>query len=496
MSNSKFYDLICAHECRNTHHKLVMNSLRHLQCPLADQWRSIYERYFEYFLMGSKDPDTKFKDFRNHVLHVSDNYWGGPVKQADKWYAITVAHLKSENWKSAVYSSGVLSHYFMDPLMPLHTGQTEEEGVIHRACEWSVNKSFDQLISILEQGEGYPDVKLPTGTAWLKDSIHQGATIAHSHYDSFIDHYNPVLGSKDPPSGLDDHLRKITSRLLGQASVGFARVLERAIAAANANPTLMGTGWLSGFYRVTRPVSWVYRGYRQITGQRQVSRIASEFRRQGKVIQCLPRDEKLIRAQHADEILGVDLEALDAQPLKPVGSKFVMENPGADQSPSRGRQAQSNQTGQSKTPSTTYRLELSQLVEAAPSIGKKTAARLAAVGVTTVADLLDADSHSIAHRLDVRHIDGATVQQWQIQTALACRIPMIYGHDAQILEGCGFESPEEIASSEPAMILSLVHEFAKSKDAKFILRGGKAPDLAEVTNWVEWSRNSRPLKAA
>ena len=168
MSKSNFYDQIRANECRNTHHKLVMNSLQHLSCESAAQWRSLFIRYFDVYLEGSKDPDTKFKDFRNHVLHVSDNFWGGPVKQAEKWYGLTVDHLKNERWKSAVYSAGVLSHYYMDPLMPLHTGQTEEEGVIHRACEWSVNKSFDNLMERLENGTGYPNVDLPAGNDWVK----------------------------------------------------------------------------------------------------------------------------------------------------------------------------------------------------------------------------------------------------------------------------------------------------------------------------------------
>ena len=298
MSNSDFYDSICDNECRNTHHKLVMNSLLHLRCPEAEQWRAVFERYFEFYLDGSKAPDTKFKDFRNHVLHVSDNYWGGPVAQAQKWYDTTVIHLKNKDFKSAVYASGVLSHYYMDPLMPLHTGQTEEEGVIHRACEWSVNKSFQKIVDNVVAEKGYPDIQLPSGSGndWLKPAIHDAASFANGFYDDFIDHYNLSLGAKDPPAGLDQHLRTILGQLLGFASVGFARIVERAIADANVTPPNKSTNALGIYYKLTRPVSWFYKGVRHVLGQRQINQIAQEYRSNGKVIRSLPIDEKTVRS--------------------------------------------------------------------------------------------------------------------------------------------------------------------------------------------------------
>ena len=76
-----------------------MNALQHLSCEKSDQWLDLFVRYFEVYLEGSKDPDTKFKDFRNHVIHVSENYWGGAVGQAQKWYDLTVEDLKNKNWR-------------------------------------------------------------------------------------------------------------------------------------------------------------------------------------------------------------------------------------------------------------------------------------------------------------------------------------------------------------------------------------------------------------
>ena len=107
-----------------------------------------------------------------------------------------------------------------------------------------------------------------------------------------------------------------------------------------------------------------------------------------------------------------------------------------------------------------------------------------------------ADPDATATALNTRHIQSKTIRQWQTQAKLACQIPRIYGHDAQILAACGFESPEEIAQSEPEMILALVDEFAKSREAEFIIRNNRPPDLKEVTQWNEWSKDSRQLNAA
>lgn len=486
VSNSNFYDQICAKECRNTHHKLVMNSLRRLEGSDAEKWCSLFVAQADFFLQGSKDPDTKFKDFRNHVLHVSDNYWGGPVKQAEKWYAKTVNELKQKNWKSAVYSAGVLSHYYMDPLMPLHTGQTEEEGVIHRACEWSVNKSFDSLIALLENGAGYPTVLLRTGDDWLKQAIHDGAKLAHTHYQDFIDHYNLSLGAKDPQAGLDDHLRIIIAKLLGHASVGFARILERAFTESAATPVEKSTSVMRIFYKLTAPVSWAYTAIGNLSDRNSVRKIVAEYNAKGKVVRALPRDEKHVRRLYAREVLNVELAELDALEIGPVGAKNSPAKPPVSVSASKGASRKGDK----------FRLNLEDALEDAPSIGAKTAQRFQKLNIKTVADFLSADPVMTAISLDTQHIKADTIRQWQTQAKLACQIPRIYGHDAQILAACGFDSPEEIANSDPEMVLSLVKEFESTKEAKFILRDNQPPDLNEVTKWVEWSQQGRNLKAA
>ncbi|MEM6329600.1 MAG: DUF4332 domain-containing protein, partial [Planctomycetota bacterium] len=143
-----------------------------------------------------------------------------------------------------------------------------------------------------------------------------------------------------------------------------------------------------------------------------------------------------------------------------------------------------------------FYLETSSPVVDAPSIGPKTAQRIAKAGVRTVADLLAADADAVAAAMDHSRITAETVVAWQHQAGLVCRIPQLRGHDAQVLVACGFTAPEEIASMKPAELLEFVEPFCTSAEGEKVLRGNKTPDLAEVSDWITWARHCRLLSAA
>jgi hypothetical protein len=159
--------------------------------------------------------------------------------------------------------------------------------------------------------------------------------------------------------------------------------------------------------------------------------------------------------------------------------------------PQPSRRSTSSGSGNRK-----FYLERSSDVEAAPSIGPKMAEHLGKVKVVTVGDLLDDDANTIAERLRQRRVNGETVRQWQSQAEWMCRVPGLRGHDAQILVACGYDSVEQLHGVEPAELFAVVQPVVESKDGRRILRGGKKPDLAEVTDWLQWVQNSRQLQAA
>lgn len=143
-----------------------------------------------------------------------------------------------------------------------------------------------------------------------------------------------------------------------------------------------------------------------------------------------------------------------------------------------------------------FYLNRSDDVEAAPSIGPKTAQRLGTVGIYTVDDLLKANAIEVANRLNNRRITAETIQQWQAQACLVCQIPELRGHDSQILVACGITEPEQLAGKRPVDLMAVVGPFSDTSEGERIVRGGRKPDLEEVTDWIRWAQCSRSLSAA
>jgi len=135
-------------------------------------------------------------------------------------------------------------------------------------------------------------------------------------------------------------------------------------------------------------------------------------------------------------------------------------------------------------------------IEKAPSIGPRTAEMLEAIGIRTVEELMNITPERIAEKLDHRRITPKVILQWQQQSRMMCQIPELRGHDAQILVACGITTPEGLASQSAASLLSVVEPFSSSKEGERIIRNGRKPDLAEVTEWVQWAANARSFKAA
>jgi hypothetical protein len=135
-------------------------------------------------------------------------------------------------------------------------------------------------------------------------------------------------------------------------------------------------------------------------------------------------------------------------------------------------------------------------VEKAPSIGPRTAKMMESIGVRTIEDLLSMAPDRLAEKLSHRRITPSVIQQWQAQSRLMCQIPELRGHDAQILVACRITTPESLASAKPTELFAVVEPFSRTKEGERIIRNGRKPDLAEVTEWIQWAANARSLKAA
>ena len=485
------FRVLYAQKCTSTHHKLVMDALRYLRSSPMEDWQRLFLSQVQQFMDGAKAPDKKFRDFRNHVLHVADNFWGGAVPTAETWYQRYVDRLQHHDWPRAVYCAGVLSHYISDPFMPLHTGQTEDEGQVHRFIEWGTAKIYEELVASVEAARGLQNWSPPETAAsadWLPLLIIDGAQKAHAHYDVMIDHYDPALGKSDAASGFDDVSRASLAGLLGGCIKALAFVFDQGIADAGVSPPRRSLSVATVLSGVSTPLFWITRKLTDRKDRDTVKRIWDELQATGKVIKTLPADDRAIRRAHAEEVLGIAVEELDRQPVRKAGSQHQ---------PPQDRTHEPPPTTPIRIPERTpFHLQLDSPVVDAPSIGPKTAKRLERIEILTVADLVDAIADDAADQLDQRWITAELFTKWQNQSILMCRVPGLRGHDAQLLVEVGITRPEELQTADANRLLQQITEFAATSQGQRIIRDGAAPDAREISHWINLSGQSRLLRAA
>ncbi len=600
--------VIAAHKCRSMHHHIALDALSHLEVEGAEDWKNLMLRHNANLFDGAKAPDSDFKDFKNHVLHVGEGQWGGARDAATEWYAHSVEALRKKNWGRAAYCLGVLSHYFADVCQPFHTGQTEEEGAMHRAVEWSIFKSCDRVKTVIET-QGYPEVTLPSGQGFVADMVLAAAEHSHPFYNIFLDHYNLDAGVKEPRDGLDDTMTEAVAACFAYATKGVATlfttaILEAGVIAPKTHMTVRG-------YIAAANIPWrkLDKKLDSIADRRTVEKMYKEFQATGKVVKTLPDDDKAIRKLHARVVLRTPLKELDAQPLRPFGTKHtprtveqndelpkivrsqkhqpaVKENtadapveelvvatsaPKVEAKPKRTKAKKKKvapppeplaveetpkaiepeviieetpveeiaaeapasapepdpiieaapepepvpetiieaapeltpepeiipdpaappasdmfeDTDSSRRP----RLTLESPVVDAPSIGKKTAKRLAKAGITTIEDLLISDVELAAEMIAARHITPDTLMDWQDQTMLMMDVPGLRTLDVQILVGSGIRSAKDLAKASTADVFASAMNFLGTSEGERVNRFDDEP-LAEdkVEGWIDLAR--------
>lgn len=301
---SPLFRIVYATHANGTHHKLALDALEAMTRPDSADWTRLFLKHVERYLDGSKAPDITFKDFKNHVLHVSENYWGGAPEKTQEWYNRTVFELKAGNWPEAVYAAGVLSHYFTDPVMPFHTGQTEAENAIHRATEWSINRSYNTLRALGEKRFGRLSIAVPSGRKWLAAFVCDGAEFSHRYYEKLIAHYDIHKGATRPEEGLDDIAKALVAELLIYASTSFGKVLDRAIAESGMSaPEVTLTA--ETFLAVTQiPRKFIEKRLTNEEDRKLVAAIYDELKTTGRVDKSLPEDDRVIRDLHNAEVLA------------------------------------------------------------------------------------------------------------------------------------------------------------------------------------------------
>lgn len=479
------YRIVYAAHANGTHHKLALDALSHVEGPDAERWQNLFLKHVGAYLEGSKAPDNTFKDFKNHVLHVRDDYWGGAPEKTEEWYATLLAKLRSEAWSEAAYAAGVLSHYFTDPFHPFHTGQTEAENAIHRACEWSINRSYDALAALGRERFASSGLDVPAGARWLKEFVCLGAETSNKQYEKLIAHYDIHRGVADPPAGLDDTARALVAELIVQASKGFARVLDRAFGESAVAPPQVSLTAEAFLAALQMPVKFIEKKLANAADRTQVLAMYHELQATGGVEATLPEDDRAVRDLHAKEVLK-PREAQQAAARAKRIARREPPQPAAAQPMQHAAPASTSTRTESAAPAAAPRafLKASDDVEAAPSIGSRSAQKLAEAGIFTVADLVAADPAASAGLLRPLGISAETLQLWQDQARLVMDVPGLRGTHAQLLTGAGYHDANAVADADPGTLCAAVLRFAGTAEGQRILRQDGPPPADRIKGWV------------
>ena len=506
---SLLYAVVFASRCRSTHHRLAVDALRHLKSPNAQDWQDLLLSNHELYLKGAKAPDDEFKDFKNHVLHVRDHNWGGAPEACEEWYRRTVNALVAKDWAQAAWSAGVMSHYYVDPIQPFHTHQTEEENVIHRAVEWSFNKSYVMLRQMNELA-GYPDVDLPGGPNWVSQAVIEGANTSNPHYELIIEHYNLAKGVKDPLAGLDEDLRNAIAPLIAYATIGLARILDRAFDEAAVRPPKTATTPQAMFVALQMPIAAVLKGIDDAAARKEVAAQYEEYMRTGKVRSTLGEDDKVVRELYASEVLKTPISSLDAKWPREIGAKAANAPPPRVakvwDEPAKTKPVKPPKTIKPELPEGAPRarpdktqpkfmLNEDAPVEKAPSIGPKTARRLEAVGVRTIADLLAASPEAAQRELGARHISAQLIRDWQAQALLACTVPGLKSREAQALVACTVRDAQALVQSNAEELVDNIAHWGLSEEGARAWGSAPAPSVDDVATWIERAKKALAAKA-
>jgi hypothetical protein len=191
----------------------------------------------------------------------------------------------------------VLSHYFTDPLMPLHTAGSEQESVVHRPLEWSVTKSYDKILARYRQGGHKIVFETASDDGWLGSVVTHGAELSNRHYHELIERYDLEVGTRRPEGGLDEASIDMLAGLFGVAITGWARIIERAAEQSKVEIPEASLGLASLVASISMPVAWIIRRISSVAEQNAVRAIFDEFQTTGQVRENLPPEVKSVRAE-------------------------------------------------------------------------------------------------------------------------------------------------------------------------------------------------------
>jgi Zinc dependent phospholipase C len=289
---------------QTAHQAIASDALSRLTGRGSEHWRRLFAAEAKWLAVGALVPDTEFRDFKNHVVFPREGYWGGAIARAQSWYQNLVAALVNREWSNAAYSAGVLAHYVVDALHPLHTAQSEAENDIHAACDLAVETTFDTLRALAATLPVRGPVQLDTGAGFLAPAMAAAADLANTRYESLLAHCDLTRAAADPAAGLDDMGRRVMAAVIEDQTGLLAAIYDRAIRDAQIPAPHVSLLSAAGRAVGQWPIASLKRRRRVVLAQRCLGVMVDEVRAIGVVAATLREEERVKRDLYLKEVVA------------------------------------------------------------------------------------------------------------------------------------------------------------------------------------------------
>ncbi|TFG31606.1 hypothetical protein EU527_12095 [Candidatus Thorarchaeota archaeon] len=158
---------------QQTHYFIVNKAIDNIS---NSSWANAFNYYTEELLSGAVAPDVLWQDWENH-LYYPDTGYGNAPSSAALWYDFARANFTLGQWEDGFFAAGVMTHYFADPCIPVHT---DEWWVGHPAYETDINYNLDGLTIAT------PTESMVTNVSQL---VVDSAVYSNQYYDVVRDAY-------------------------------------------------------------------------------------------------------------------------------------------------------------------------------------------------------------------------------------------------------------------------------------------------------------------
>jgi hypothetical protein len=185
----------------------------------------------------SGDPDALFRRPTEHV-YMQRGQGRGAVEQAAEYYVAAVRAYRAGNYGLASEKFGVMSHFYSDVTMPLHSAYRGGGSVGHRHHE-----TYERFTSHVTSSPQAARSYCPTGTKPLKVRDVRTMTAQAAAYSrrqapelvSGLQHY----GINDAAVVKNAKVKAVTKRTLTRACAGLAALLQ-SVPSGSAMPRQVG----------------------------------------------------------------------------------------------------------------------------------------------------------------------------------------------------------------------------------------------------------------